>query len=290
MKPRTLAVVLCALLVTQPAFAQEQRGSIEGTVKDSSGGLLPGVTVEAKSPTLVGSATTITDARGVYRFPALTPGVYQLSAQLQGFRLVRVENIELQLGQFLKIDLTLTVASLMETVQVTAESPIIDVKQNAATATINAEVIERIPKGRDFTDLIKAAPGTQVEAKSGIQIDGAGGAEHRYIIDGMDTTGIRTGVSGQELPPDFVQEVQVKSSGRNAEFRPTTGGVVSAITKTGSNQFRGGAGFYFRNNTFEGPGSRINATSFSRPGHRGQASTSNPKLRRMSSAHPSSRL
>ncbi len=252
MRPRTFAVVLCALLVARPAFAQEQRGSIEGTVKDSSGGLLPGVTVEARSPTLVGVATTVTDPRGVYRFPALRPGIYEVQAQLQGFRLVRVENVELQLGQFLKIDLTLTVASLMETVQVTAESPIIDVKQNAATATINAEVIERIPKGRDFTDLIKAAPGTQVEAKSGIQIDGAGGAEHRYIIDGMDTTGIRTGVSGQELPPDFVQEVQVKSSGYNAEFRATTGGVVSAITKTGSNQFRGSAGFYFRNNTFEG--------------------------------------
>jgi hypothetical protein len=252
MRPRTLAVVLTALLCSLPALAQEQRGSIEGIVKDSSGGLLPGVTVEAKSPSLVGVATTITDGRGTYRFPALTPGVYEVSAQLQGFRLVRVENVELQLGQFLKIDLTLTVASVMETVQVTAESPIIDVKQNSATATINAEVIERIPKGRDFTDLIKAAPGTQVEAKSGIQIDGAGGSEHRYIIDGMDTTGIRTGVSGQELPPDFVQEVQVKSSGYNAEFRATTGGVVSAITKTGSNQFRGGAGFYFRNNTFEG--------------------------------------
>ena len=118
-------------------------------------------------------------------------------------------------------------------VQVTAESPLIDVKQNAAAATINAEVIERIPKARDFTDLIRTAPGTQQERKSGIQIDGAGGSEHRYVIDGMDTTGIRTGVSGQEMPTDFVQEVQVKSSGYNAEFRATTGGVISAITKTG---------------------------------------------------------
>ena len=163
-----------------------------------------------------------------------------------------MENVELQLGQILKIDLTLTVASLAESVQVVAESPIIDVKQNAATATINAEVIERIPKGRDFTDLIRAAPGTQVEAKSGIQIDGAGGSEHRYVIDGMDTTGIRTGVSGQELPPDFVQEVQVKSSGYNAEFRATTGGVVSAITKSGSNVFHGMAGAYFRNDSMQG--------------------------------------
>ena len=109
-----------------------------------------------------------------------------------------------------------------------------------------------MPKARDFTDLVRTAPGTQQERKSGIQIDGAGGSEHRYVIDGMDTTGIRTGVSGQEMPVDFIQEVQVKSSGYNAEFRATTGGVISAITKTGSNAWRGGVGYYFRNDSFNG--------------------------------------
>ena len=164
----------------------------------------------------------------------------------------KVPDVRLALGQVLKIDLALALATLTETVQVTAESPIIDVKQNAAAATITAEVIERIPKARDFTDLMRTAPGTQQERKSGIQIDGAGGAEHRYVIDGMDTTGIRTGVSGQEMPTDFIQEVQVKSSGYNAEFRATTGGVISAITKSGSNAWHGGAGYYFRNNSFNG--------------------------------------
>jgi hypothetical protein len=247
-----VTVFLSAFLSALPALAQEQRGSIEGIAKDASGALLPGVTVEARSPALVGVATSVTDDRGTYRFPALPPGIYDVSAQLQGFRPAKVERIELQLGQFLKVDLTLSLASVTETVQVTAESPVIDVKQNAAAATINAEVIERIPGGRDFTDLIKSAPGTQVEQKSGIQIDGAGGSEHRYVIDGMDTTGIQTGVSGQELPPDFIQEVQVKSSGYNAEFRATTGGVISAITKSGSNQFHGSTGFYFRSNAAQG--------------------------------------
>ena len=261
MSVRGVVFALSLLASAGPALAQEQRGGIEGVVKDSSGGVLPGVTVEARSPSLVGTATAITDGRGIYRFPALTPGVYEVLAILQSFGLAKVENIELQLGQILKIDLTLTVASVTELVQVTAESPLIDVKQNAAAATISAEVIERIPKGRDFTDLVKTAPGTQQEAKAGIQIDGAGGSEHRYVIDGMDTTGIRTGVSGQEMPTDFVQEVQVKSSGYNAEFRATTGGVISAITKTGSNQWRGGVGFYFRNNSFNGsqrPSLRLN--------------------------------
>src|SRR5687767_10045468 len=253
MTVRGLALGLFVLFsVVIPATAQERTGSIAGSVRDSSGAILPGATVEATSPSLVGTQTAVADNQGNYRFPALTPGVYVITATLQGFTAAKVTDIRLALGQLLKIDLALSVATLTESVTVTAESPIIDVKQNAAAATISADVIESLPKPRDFVDLLRTAPGTQQERKSGIQIDGAGGAEHRYVIDGMDTTGIRTGVSGQEMPTDFIQEIQVKSSGYNAEFRATTGGVISAITKTGSNVWRGSAGLYFRNNSFNG--------------------------------------
>ncbi len=253
MRLRTLVLGLCSLLVVAAtAAAQERTGSIAGTIKDSSGGILPGVTIQATSPSLVGTQTAISDAQGNYRFPSLTPGVYEVTATLQGFTASRAREVRLAIGQALKIDLALSLATLTESVTVTAEIPIIDVKQNAATASITAEEIASLPKARDFTDLIKTAPGTQQERKSGIQIDGAGGAEHRYVIDGMDTTGMRTGVSGQEMPTDFMQEVQVKSSGYNAEFRATTGGVISAIVKTGSNQWRGGFGYYYRNNKWQG--------------------------------------
>jgi outer membrane receptor protein involved in Fe transport len=242
-----LALALCGLLViVASATAQERTGSIAGTIKDSSGGILPGATITATSPSLVGVQTAVSDGQGTYRFPALTPGIYEVTATLQGFTISKATDVRLAIGQVLKIDLSLSMATLTESVTVTAETPIIDVKQNAATASITAEEIANLPKARDFTDLIRTAPGTQQERKSGIQIDGAGGAEHRYVIDGMDTTGMRTGVSGQEMPSDFIQEVQVKSSGYNAEFRATTGGVISAITKTGSNQFHGGFGYHFR--------------------------------------------
>jgi outer membrane receptor protein involved in Fe transport len=244
--PRHVLVLFALLVVSTPLFAQERTGSIAGTIKDSSGGILPGATIQATSPSLVGVQTAISDSQGNYRFPALTPGLYEITATLQGFTVSRAANVRLAIGQLLKVDLALSLATLTESVTVTAETPIIDVKQNAATSSITAEEIENLPKARDFTDLIRTAPGTQQERKSGIQIDGAGGSEHRYVIDGMDTTGMRTGVSGQEMPSDFMQEVSVKSSGYNAEFRATTGGVISAITKTGSNQFRGGFGYYFR--------------------------------------------
>lgn len=244
------ALILC---VGMPASAQETRGSIEGTIKDTSGGVLPGVTVEARSPALVGVSTAMSDTTGGYRFPSLPPGVYEVTATLTGFAIRKVEDIHLRLGQILKIDFALEVATLAETVQVSAESPIIDVKQNAAAVSIEANIIERIPRGRNFTSVLSTAPGTNNEAKAGgFQIDGASGSENRFIIDGQDTTDLRTGVSRKTVLADFIAEVQVKSSGYNAEYRATTGGVISAITKSGSNRWNGSVGSYYSNDDWAG--------------------------------------
>src|SRR5512136_1728922 len=99
----TLLTLLCvgALLCSWPALAQEQTGSIQGVVKDSSGGVLPGATVEARSTRVTGATTAVTDAQGVYRFPALAPGTYTVTATLQGFTPAKVENVSIALGQLL---------------------------------------------------------------------------------------------------------------------------------------------------------------------------------------------
>jgi hypothetical protein len=255
-------VLLTVLLCSWPVLAQEQRGSIEGTVKDASGGVLPGVTVEARSPSLVGVATAVTDAQGVYRFPALAPGRYEVTATLQGFEAGKAQNISLELGQILKVDLALALAGVAETVQVKGEAPLIDVKQNAAGANVPYEIIDRIPKGRDFTSVVTSAPGITDESKSrGIQIDGSSGADNRFMVDGVDTTDLRYGTSGKTVAPDFVQEVQVKASGYSAEYRASIGGVISAITKSGSNQWRGGFGSYYTTEKLQGdirPSLRLN--------------------------------
>src|SRR5947208_1310588 len=129
---------------SMPAIAQEQGGSIQGIVRDASGAVLPGVTVEARSPRVVGASTATTDSRGEYRFPALPSGIYEITVTLQGFTTKKIPDTQLQLGQILKLDVTLQVASLAETVLVTGESPVIDVKQNAATASITKEIIDLI--------------------------------------------------------------------------------------------------------------------------------------------------
>jgi hypothetical protein len=118
---------------------------------------------------------------------------------------------------------------------------------------MQAEVIERIPKGRDFAAVVTSAPGVTTEARNrGIQIDGASGADNRFLIDGVDTTNLLNGTSGKVLPVDFVDTVQAKASGYAAEYRASLGGVISAITKSGGNQYHGSAGVYFTSDNLQG--------------------------------------
>ena len=244
-------VVLAALCA--PVSAQEQRASIEGIVRDSSGGVLPGVTIEARSPSMAGVQATVTDPNGLYRFPALPPGRYAVNAMLQGFQPAKSSDVRLELGQILKIDLVLEVGGLTESVRVTGEPPLIDVKQNVAGANVEAEIIERIPKGRDFAGVVTSAPGITSESRNrGIQIDGASGADNRFMIDGVDTTNLLNGTSGKSLPVDFVDTVQAKASGYAAEYRASLGGVISAITKSGGNQYHGSVGIYYTGDNLQG--------------------------------------
>jgi hypothetical protein len=251
MRRLTVGVLLGVLLLAGPVAAQETRGAIEGIVKDTSGAVLPGATIEATSE--AGTFTAVTDAAGIYRFPALNPGRYEISAALQGFVTARSAPVFVEVGKLLKVDLALQVAGVAESVQVTAESPTIDVKQSTAATNLRADAIERMPKGRDFTSLVTLAPGANSESRSGgLSIDGASAAENKYYLDGIDTTNLRTGISATPFLTDFIEEVQVKSSGYPAEFGGSTGGVVSIISKSGTNQFRGEAGAYFNNDSLNG--------------------------------------
>src|SRR5262249_12579513 len=160
---------------------------------------------------------------------------------------------DVTLGSVKKVDFALNVASLSESVQVTAESPLVDVKQSMRSTNIRAEQVELLPHGRDFSTLITQAPGANNEAKSGgVMIDGASASENRYVIDGTETTELVHGTSGKGLIADFVDEVQVKSSGYSAEFGGSTGGVINVITKSGSNRYNGTVLYYFQGSSLQG--------------------------------------
>lgn len=249
---RPFALLLLIGSLAAPAWAQEQRGSIEGVVKDASGAVLPGATVEAQSA--VGqTASTTTDSVGSYRFPSLAPGQYRVSANLQGFVAKEVVEVRVGLGQIKKVDFALPLAGVAESVTVTAETPLVDVRQSARQTNIRAEQVELLPHGRDFTTMVTQAPGANQENKlGGISIDGASAGENRFIVDGVETTNLQTGLSGMNVIADFVEEVQVKSSGFSAEFGGALGGVISAVTKSGTNNFRGQALFNFQGSATEG--------------------------------------
>ena len=155
MRARTLAALITALFIAVPAMAQEQRGVIEGIVKDTSGAVLPGATVEVKAPN--GSVVnTTSDSTGVFRFPSLAPGVYEVSATLQGFAPAKVPDVMIATGQIKRVELSLSFGGLTDTDTVNAESPLVDVKQSSRQTNIRAEPVEIMPDER--------APGRQDDA------------------------------------------------------------------------------------------------------------------------------
>jgi len=253
-----LAVLLCAL----PAGAQEQRGSIEGRVLDREGNPVVAVSVVATSA----AGATVraqTDALGVYRFPSLLPGGWALQARLRNLTVAKVEGIDLLLGQLLTADLRIDVLNLIEVVDVTRETPLLDVKQSGRSFNLEAETFEKLPRGRSFTSLVTFAPGANAESRAwGLSIDGATGAENRHLVDGAEITDPEFGGAFPALAMpgtaqtlvlnDFLEEIQVKSAGYAAEFGGSTGSVINMVTRSGSDEWRGDVAFYYNADWLDG--------------------------------------
>jgi carboxypeptidase family protein len=234
------SALLLALVLARPAAAQEQRGAIEGTVQDAQRGVLPGATVEALNLAQGASVSTTADATGTFRFPALAPGYYDVTASLPGFNALKFERVEVLLGQIKRLSVVLEIAGVTEEVRVSNSSPLVDTRQTARGFSLRQDAIDLLPKGRDFTTLVSQAPGANQEPKlGGISIDGSSAAENRFVVNGVETTNLLTGVSGHAVLPEFVDEIQVKSSGYTAEYGGSTGGVINVVTKSGTNRWRG---------------------------------------------------
>ena len=244
--------MLLPLLCVGLAFSQETTGTLRGVVTDPTGAVIPGAKVEVTGATVNQSANT--DSTGSYTFMTLRPGVYAINVTSTGFVPVKRVNIELQVGKVLRIDFKLEVGGTTQTVEVISEAAIVDTSQSTVAANVTASSFDRLPKGRGFDSLIALAPGARYEGKGGgYQVDGASGSENVFIIDGMDLTGVYTGAlddSGR-IPFEFVQELQVKSSGFEAQYGGAMGGVINVVTKSGANEFHGDAGLYFRTDAMQ---------------------------------------
>jgi hypothetical protein len=244
-------IAILALFMAGTAFAQlVPTSQMSGKVVDNTGAPLPGVSVEATSPRLVGKATAVTDGEGYYRLFSLPSGVYEVTFTLQGFQTLIRKDIIVQLSQQITLNATLNQAALEEQVTVIGQSPLIDVKSTVKSQTMTKEVFMALPRNRSFDGLISTMPGVQYDNRTGgLSVDGATGTENMWYMDGADITQPHTGVNAQGAVMELVDEVKVTASGYNAEFGGSMGGVVNVITRSGGNAYHGDVSFYYNDNT-----------------------------------------
>ncbi len=253
---KSLPVVLLALSAATRAFAQETTAGIQGVVKDPSGSVIANAAVEVASPALIGLRKLMTDSAGTYRFSALSPGLYSITVTAPGFRTYRQTGIELTVGRLPNIDVRLEVGAVAETVEISDVSPVVDVTRSNAAVVVDRETLSNIPKGRSFQSVIPFAAGARQEPlqggtstrDNGYQIDGASDSENVYLVDGVNITDIKSGGVGKNFQVDFIEEVQIKSGGFEAEYGGALGGVINVVPKRGSNQWHGSLLTYVRSN------------------------------------------
>lgn len=259
---------LALALVLAPALASAQEvtsGSIEGTVLDTAGAPLSGVTVIITSAQ--GSKSELTDDLGQFRFKYLTTGKYEVRAALTGFTTLDTPSVTVNLGSRVRVNMTMKSGS-METVEVVGTPATVDISSSTSGATIGEDMMSRIPLGRSFSNTLSLAPGV---VNSGIDdsnpsIAGASGLENTYIVDGVNinNTGygsvgsysIVLGSLGTGVNFDYIKEIQVKTGGYEPEYGEALGGFVNLVTKTGGNEHKGSVFGYAQSKSLEGDRAR----------------------------------
>jgi len=252
-------ILFGVLFALSGAFLEAQRltGTIRGTVTDEEGEPLPGVSVEVKSPALIGGAQTAqTPASGVFLFPALPPGKYTVTFNMPGFQSVLRENIIVSVGKTATIDVALKPAVLAEEVTVVSQSPVVDVTKSGLSTTYDQQLLESVPKARfTYMDIMYWAPGVSMNENSSEEWHsslGSSFASDNYLVDGVDTSFDWNGTTWVWNNPDIYQEGEVLAIGAPAEYGDFQGAVVNVVTKSGGNDFHGGLNTYGTPSSFVG--------------------------------------
>ena len=269
----TLGAVDYVCTTTPVLYAQETTAGLQGTVKDATGAVVPHADVTLQSPSLVGGKSTTTDAKGYYRFANLPPGPYVITVTSKGFSTLKQEGLVLEVGRLPSVDLSLAVGAEKTVVDVSTESPAIDVTTTTTMTNVTQDVIDYVPRGRSYQSVIQFAPAARNEPLMGntstngsgsvspgngsngnpygYSIAGGSDSENSYLVEGQQTANLIGGYSHTNVPFDFIQEVQVKTSGVEAEHGGSLGGVVNVIMQKGSPKFHGSAFIQFENQAMD---------------------------------------
>jgi hypothetical protein len=265
MRTSRLLVVMLALLVwASAATAQTGMGGLRGVIVDAQGGALPGVTVTATSPQMLGPQSDVTNERGEYRVINLPPGTYMLTAELVGFAGFRQEGILVRAGATFQVDITMQLSTVQETVTVTGDSPMIEVDKASNVLNIDGEFQRVMPIAarRNYSDFLELTPGVisrGFDDGSGRQVYFGHATEHFAHVLQLEGT-IASNYHDAQLTyvgmgSDMVADIQVKTGGVDAAEPMGTGLVMNIITKSGGNLFRGTAAYGYQ--PFDWNGSNV---------------------------------
>jgi hypothetical protein len=264
MKVRLILLLSAVTLLSLGLFAQETtvKGNLGGTVFDSSGALLPKATVTMVGP--IGTKSTTTDSEGRFMFDLLTPGVYSVKVEANGFKSTQIMQVEVYANRTSPIRVSLQAGGSNEVIEVSAASVGVDESSTKLETSLNDTFFSQLPVARNVSGLFYAAAGVNEGGGTGSgnpSIAGGSGLENQYTADGVNITdgafggigvfsrnygGLATGIN-----LSFVKEVDVKSGGFESQYGKSTGGIVQIITKSGSDRFHGGISAYFGPQQFE---------------------------------------
>ncbi len=255
-----IAVALVvALLTAVPMPAQTSFGSITGLIRDSSGAVMPGVAITVTNDKTGTSRTATSDANGNYNVPSLLPAVYSVSAELKGFKKAVTTGATLEVNQTLRVDLTMEVGEVSQTVEVQAEAPLLQSESSTVGTVIeNKQVVELPLNGRSFTELTYLVPGgvrqsTGIFQQSGtrVSVSGARSEDNNYTLDGVNNNETFFKAYGVQPSIDAIAEFKIQTNITSAEFGSAAGANINVATKSGTNAIHGGAWEFLRNNVFD---------------------------------------
>lgn len=262
-RARLLAIPLataCAFLIGGAGFAQTITGTVQGYISDVEDGAIPGATVTVTNQDTGIARAVISDANGFYSAKALQVGTYSVTAELSGMQTTQQADISVLVGQIKDVNLTLEIESTSEVITVTSEAPIIEVSRSGAANYIDEVAIESLPTvGRDFTDFAILTPGVQRDRSrgfltmagqrgmySGLSVDGA---DNKSTFFGYGRGGEATENDGLIVAQDTVRQFQVITNGFSAEYGRHGGAFVNVVTKSGTNDVKGSAFYFFRDDS-----------------------------------------
>ena len=282
MKRLILALVLW-IVSTGMATAQFETGSITGTVRDSSGGVLPGVTVTLLNKGTGVQQSAVTNAAGTFEFFTLRVGDYQVRGELEGFSPAVIDDIRLAIGARARADFALAIGTLSEAVEVSAQSVRLERDSSQRSQVVTAEQVVALPlNGREYSALMQLTTGVRRSAinnsagtgrEGAFTVNGLRSTFNNFLLDGVDNNAYGTsnqGFSNQVMQPspDAIAEFRVVTNNMSAEYGRSGGGTVNVAYKSGTNRFSGAGWEFFRDTS-------MNATGYFKP-----APGTEPELRR----------